>query len=34
MAEIQLQPLYGENWDCFEQQLECIITLNEVREAK
>ncbi|XP_026325392.1 uncharacterized protein LOC113234307 [Hyposmocoma kahamanoa] len=34
MANYQLQPFDGVNWECFEQQLECIITLNEVSEVK
>lgn len=34
MTNYQLQPFDGENWYCFEQQLECIITLNEVAEEK
>ncbi|XP_049867460.1 uncharacterized protein LOC126367775 isoform X2 [Pectinophora gossypiella] len=29
-----LQPFDGEGWEVFEQQLECIITLNEVSDDK
>lgn len=29
-----IQQFNGENWECFEQQLECLIQLNDVKEEK
>lgn len=34
MTSYDLKQFEGENWEVFEQQLECIITLNEVTEDK
>lgn len=31
---IQLQPFDGEKWESFQQQLECIIQLNEIPQKK
>ncbi|XP_063530485.1 uncharacterized protein LOC134741581 [Cydia strobilella] len=31
---LQLQPFDGTKWECFEQQLECCIALNDVPEEK
>lgn len=29
-----IQTFDGTDWECFEQQLECVITLNEVPDDK
>ncbi|XP_049885410.1 uncharacterized protein LOC126380176 isoform X3 [Pectinophora gossypiella] len=34
MTNYSLNLFDGDNWKCFEQQLECIILLNEVEEDK
>lgn len=33
-SQYNIQPFNGENWECFEQQFECLILLNEVKEEK
>jgi hypothetical protein len=34
MANLNLQPFNGNKYECFEQQLECYIKLNDVSEEK